>query len=83
MEAGGGFELWKEAFDGPTLPMILTAVINNGTTAVSTVRLGSPLRSPPRTARAAPPPGRARRAAPARSAALRGHCAPAAAGRRC
>jgi len=73
-EAGGGFELWKEAFDGPTLPMILTAVINNGTTAVSTVR---PQRHcPPQThadtawARAPRGPGRQRAAA-----RLAGRCA--------
>ena len=36
-QAGGGFELWKEAFDGPALPMILSAVAGNGTQMLSTV----------------------------------------------
>lgn len=38
-QAGGGFELFKEAFDGPLLPMILSAVAANGTEMLTTVTL--------------------------------------------
>ena len=30
MQAGGGFELFKEAFDGPTLPLLLSGGAGNG-----------------------------------------------------